>query len=608
MKAISRILTISMCLFSLSLSAQMDQDALKPFKDQQILDDLIVDGSACVGQDCVNGESFGFDTHRYKENNLRIHFNDTSNSASFPTNDWRIVINDSSNGGANYFGIEDASAARMPFRVEAGAPAHSLYVEDGGRIGLGTSTPVVELHVVDGDSPTLRLEQDGSSGFTAQTWDVAGNETNFFVRDATNGSRLPFKIRPSAPTNSLYIDTDGDVGLGDASPDGAFDIVGDSNRKIFQVDNDGSVVIYNNNGSLVVQSETLYGLTTKKYDDIDVFGALFGPNQNAGASIHAMDSSGNGRFTSRFGLKVNSMGVPRGVMDIIIRNSSGNVTSNIEALSYTPGGNVGIGTTSPSTILEIDGDATKPGGGSWSAPSDKRLKKNIKEYSEGLDKILSFNPVTYQYNGKGGISDTEKVHVGLIAQEAQEVASYMVSNVERGTTVKNGDEESTTYEDYLMLDPSAIPYMLINAIKEQQAQMDAKDEKIENLESKIDKLELALNSLIDRINGDDLGNNNSDILNEDDVVLSMASLPYLRQNVPNPYDNETSIDYFVPETAQNVTINFFDNQGKLLKSQVISQRGEGKLNVRNEDLPSGTYVYSLIIDGQMISSKKMSVK
>ena len=56
--------------------------------DQVILDDLIVDGSACIGFDCVNGESFGFDTIRIKENNLRIRAQDTSSTASFPTNDW----------------------------------------------------------------------------------------------------------------------------------------------------------------------------------------------------------------------------------------------------------------------------------------------------------------------------------------------------------------------------------------------------------------------------------------------------------------------------------------------------------------------------------------
>jgi len=77
---------------------------------------------------------------------------------------------------------------------------------------------VVELHVKDGDSPTLRLEQDGSSGFTPQTWDLAGNETNFFVRDVTNGSKLSFRIRPTAPTNSLYIAANGSIGFGTDSP------------------------------------------------------------------------------------------------------------------------------------------------------------------------------------------------------------------------------------------------------------------------------------------------------------------------------------------------------------------------------------------------------
>jgi len=196
------------------------------FADSVILDDLIVDGSICAGQDCVNGESFGFDTLRLKENNLRIKAQDTSNSASFPTNDWQITFNDSSNGGANKFSIDDIDGGKTPFTIEASAPSHSLYVDDGGRIGLGTSTPVVELHVVNGDSPTIRLEQDGSSGFTPQIWDVAGNETNFFIRDATNGSPLPFRIRPSAPQNSLYIDTDGDVGLGTASPDAQLHVVG----------------------------------------------------------------------------------------------------------------------------------------------------------------------------------------------------------------------------------------------------------------------------------------------------------------------------------------------------------------------------------------------
>lgn len=186
--------------------------------DQQILDDLIVQGSGCIGQDCSNGESFGFDTIRLKENNLRIRAFDTSNSASFPSNDWQITFNDTSNGGANKFSIDDIDGGRTPLTIEAGAPSHSFYVDDGGRIGLGTSTPVVELHVVDGDSPTLRLQQDGSSGFTAQTWDVAGNEANFFVRDVTNGSQLPFKIIPGADHDSLVVAANNNIGIGTKSP------------------------------------------------------------------------------------------------------------------------------------------------------------------------------------------------------------------------------------------------------------------------------------------------------------------------------------------------------------------------------------------------------
>lgn len=198
--------------------------------DQVISDDLIVQNSLCVGMDCTNGESFGFDTLRLKENNLRIRAMDTSNSGSFPTRDWQLTFNETTNGGLDKFSIDDIDGGRTPFTIEASAPSHSLYTDDGGRIGFGTSTPVVELHVVDGDSPTLRLEQDGSSGFTPQTWDVASNESNFFVRDATNGSRLPFKIQPSAPSNALFIESTGEIGLGTTSPNAKLHIAsGDIN-------------------------------------------------------------------------------------------------------------------------------------------------------------------------------------------------------------------------------------------------------------------------------------------------------------------------------------------------------------------------------------------
>lgn len=216
-------------LFALDSAATLMDYLVPPvYADQIILDDLIIDGSGCFGMDCVNGEVFSFDTIKLKENNLRIYFQDTSSSASFPSNDWRITINDSSNGGGNYFGIDDVNGGRSPFRIEAGAPSFSLYVDDFGRIGFGTSTPAIELHIADGDTPAIRLDQDGSNGWPAQTWDMGGNEASFFIRDVTNSSALPFRIEPGSESNSLAIKNDGKIGIGTWEPEAALHVEGDA--------------------------------------------------------------------------------------------------------------------------------------------------------------------------------------------------------------------------------------------------------------------------------------------------------------------------------------------------------------------------------------------
>lgn len=182
--------------------------------DQVIADDLIVEGSECVGLDCVNNESFGFDTLRLKENNTRIKFEDTSSASGFPTVDWQLVANDSASGGRSQFSILDVDENKTPFLVMAGAPTDSIFVDSSGRLGLHTSTPVLDVDINKPDTPAIRLGQNNSGGYPAQTWDVAGNEANFFVRDATNGSHLPLRIRPGAPTSSIDICANGYVGFG----------------------------------------------------------------------------------------------------------------------------------------------------------------------------------------------------------------------------------------------------------------------------------------------------------------------------------------------------------------------------------------------------------
>mgnify|MGYP003631061224 CR=1 FL=1 len=91
--------------------------------DQVIQDDSIVVGSICVGLDCVNGESFGFDTIRLKENNVRIKATDTSSSSSFPTVDWQLTFNESINGGLNKFSMQS-----FKFRSHKVSKSHSFIV------------------------------------------------------------------------------------------------------------------------------------------------------------------------------------------------------------------------------------------------------------------------------------------------------------------------------------------------------------------------------------------------------------------------------------------------------------------------------------------------
>jgi hypothetical protein len=250
--------------------------------DYVIYDDLIVTGSECLGFDCANGESFGFDTLILKEHNLRVYFNDTSYTASYSSNDWRITINDSVNGGASYFSIDDVTGGKSPFKVEAGAPNNSLYVEDYGRVGLGTSTPVVELHIKDSDTPTMRLEQDSSGGWTAQTWDLAGNESNFFVRDATNGSKLPFRIQPNTPTSTLCLKSTGMVGVGTWSPKAKLHVQSTENAT------DPLLLVER----LVDGDETTF-FTVKDSGDVELFKTLGqGSDRNQKKNIEPVDTAG----------------------------------------------------------------------------------------------------------------------------------------------------------------------------------------------------------------------------------------------------------------------------------------------------------------------------
>jgi len=146
-------------------------------------------------------------------------------------------------------------------------------------------------------------------------------------------------------------------------------------------------------------------------------------------------------------------------------------TTNDGSFAATPhftiqtDGKVGLGLVSPAYQLELStNSAGKPGSNTWTISSDARLKKDIKPFNDGLSLVKKINPVKFRYNGKAGMPADEEF-VGIIAQDIQKIAPYMVGEWQ------HQNKEGVT-EKYLSYDGNAMTYILINAIKEQQQQIE----------------------------------------------------------------------------------------------------------------------------------------
>ena len=266
-------------------------------------------------------------------------------------------------------------------------------------------------------------------------------------------------------------------------------------------------------------------------------------------------------------------------------------------------GKFGIGDDNPINKLHVKGGGYKTAGGDlWSIPSDRRLKDNIADFTDGLKLVMNMKPVSYRYNGKAGTSEGEEA-VGVVAQDLEKIAPYMVEDAVYQNSEyvldENGQpkEVYTGTEDIKIINMSALKYVLVNAIQEQQAQIEEKDERIAELENQMEAVMNAIDDL--RING--LG----DAGVQSEITLNSYDLASLNQNQPNPFNGYTMIDYIVPTDAQNAEIQIYDISGKLMKVFKMDHKGEGTLRVNAVDIPSGSYTYSMIVDGRQIDSKKM---
>ena len=90
--------------------------------------------------------------------------------------------------------------------------------------------------------------------------------------------------------------------------------------------------------------------------------------------------------------------------------------------------------------------------------------------------------------------------------------------------------------------------------------------------------------------------------------LSVMSGASLQQNIPNPFNNTTTINYTLPQSRNGGTsakIIITDKSGKVLKDVNLYAQGKGSLQIDASTLSAGAYQYSLYADGRLIDTKQM---
>ena len=111
--------------------------------------------------------------------------------------------------------------------------------------------------------------------------------------------------------------------------------------------------------------------------------------------------------------------------------------------------------------------ATINSSGTYTAVSDLRLKKNVTNYTAGLDEITQLTPKTFNYKWQ---EDTERKNIGLIAQEVKDVLPSVVYE-------NQNDDGQTNYS----IDYSGLVMPLINAVKRLTARVATLEAKLNNL-------------------------------------------------------------------------------------------------------------------------------
>jgi hypothetical protein len=174
-------------------------------------------------------------------------------------------------------------------------------------------------------------------------------------------------------------------------------------------------------------------------------------------NIYVGHTAGSGHTTGAYGTYIGHFAVP----------SANNVSSEmVIASGYNGGSTVGKGADTGFIKSGSGGVYQGNNSSSWSTTSDQRLKKNIVDNNDGLDKINAIRVRNFEYRLPNEVDAELKrtdaikkqgVQLGVIAQELQAILPDCVK------------QEST---GVLSIDTDNLTWYLINAVKQLKAEID----------------------------------------------------------------------------------------------------------------------------------------
>ncbi len=249
-------------------------------------------------------------------------------------------------------------------------------------------------------------------------------------------------------------------------------------------------------------------------------------------------------------------------------------------------------------------------------PSDEKLKQNIQNFKSAISILSQLHPKQYQYREDGNyklMNLPQGQHYGLIAQDVEKVLPGLLKDTKfdvdkatpRGKPAAdpkdpNAQTKTEVIKTGEVIDFKAINYtelipIMIKGMQEQQEIIDRQQKEINAQQQKNKELENGLKKLEGMMNLKQSANKTT-------ISLSTSSL---EQNIPNPFNHTTTINYTLPQTYLSSKIIITDKNGKTLKEINVSGNGKRSLKVDASTLASGAYNYSLYVDGKLIDTKQM---